>query len=237
MEDAAENIIACVRESDTDDLDEWLSRHQEQATGDVLTDMVPLQDGERACVAYEPGVNLDISAPLQNAWGEDVRDVLRRRLLQQEIGGVTVPARVGCDPIFNDDPMVGMFTSEVGDPYHMAYTTVCMEPTKFLKIQYQMVWGHRERPGHTFEEWLSMTSEKSIESIMESIEAGDREVPRPFLQLDGRGRLVNWQEGRHRGIAAWRSDVEMMDVYVFANHRGKSGIADHRFRHPPAFPE
>lgn len=237
MRELAEEIIACTREGEEDDMGEWLSKHEEQADGEVKTSEVPMRDGDSACVAYTPSVDLDINYPDQNPWGEALETTLRQRLLQQDIGGVSVPARVGCDPVFADETEFANYDGEIGDPYHMAYTTICIEPVKFLKIQYQMVYRHQSREQRPFEDWLSDVSQDRVEDLREAMMSGDRTVPRPFLAFDGEGRLVNFQEGRHRGLAAWDAGMELMDVYAFANHRGRTGIPDHQFLHPPEWPK
>lgn len=236
MEETAENIIACVREAEVDNMAEWVARHEEQSDGSVELSEVPMRDGTSACVAYEPSVDLDVHFPGSNPWGQGLETTLRRRLLQSDIGGVSVPARVGCDRHFADRTDLPMYDNEIGDPYHMAYTTICIEPEAFLKIQYQMVYGHRDRAGVSFEDWLADSSQDRVQSLREAIVSGDDDVPRPFILFDEDGRLVNYQEGRHRGLAAHDADLPLIDVYAFANHRGQTGIPDHKFRHPPEWP-
>lgn len=239
MDDAIERIIACTRKGEVDSPAEWVGRHEAQAGGDVDMDEVQVGGGDAFCVAYTPEVDLDVHYPESQEWGEEIRDVLLDTLYTGSIAGVEFPVRTGCDPIWGDETDLPMFDSELPDgsnTYYMASTTVCVTPEDWLRIQYNM-GEHGEVTQDRFAAWLRDVSQDRIAEIRESIQADDQAWPRPFVELDKNGEVRNYQEGRHRGIAAYREGVPYMDVFVFANHDTNRGEPEHEWETPPAFPE
>lgn len=118
----------------------------------------------------------------------------------------------------------------------MASTTICVRPEDWLRIQFSM--GNR-KPNPTqadFKTWLRDTSGDTIEGIQEAIRAGDQSVPRPFIELDRMGRVREYQEGRHRGLAAYFEEVPYMDVFVFANYDTNKGTDEWEYEPVPEFP-
>lgn len=155
--------------------------------------------------------------------GTDHAEMLRKRLGDGEISGIEFRWGADCDRVFAEETGLAAFDSEFNSGGHkMSWATICVTPLTWLRFQLATT-ALRGSDRWMTEDWLTngvtkLSDRKEVGAdFVEMIKSGERELPRPVLELDRDGNLTSFQEGRTRGIAAHYADVRLIDVYVATN--------------------
>ena len=104
---------------------------------------------------------------------------------------------------FKTDPNFISGGWEKNDPYYEK-RRVLMDPDVFLQRQYQ-----QSGTNGPFNEWAQPTSQERVDNIVKGIKSKKDEVPIPIEEYDYYGQRKDFQEGRHRGLAAKQLGIKI----------------------------
>jgi hypothetical protein len=84
------------------------------------------------------------------------------------------------------------------------------DPLVFLKIQYDM-----SNKQLSFKDWTTQLFDYKLEKIVKGLNSKKPVVPVPFIEFDKNNNIINYQEGKHRGIVALKrgEKIPVMEVY------------------------
>lgn len=155
---------------------------------------------------------------------EEARETLARVLRLGRFSGLEAPVFGECDPIWDDLTDLPTFDRELKKGgVEMVWAEVCFTPLSWLRLQ---AGASAAAAGATTAEGFlaePLMREEAVAAMVGEIRAGDRELPKPVLELDRQGNIRPFQEGRTRGVAAHYADVSLMPALVFLNPEKDDG--------------
>lgn len=158
----------------------------------------------------------------------EARATLWETLNSQSISGVQARLTPECDPVWEDETDLPDFDRELKrGGVQMVWAQVCMKPITFLRLQAAASSARRRDRSVDAETFLReplMGDATRLREMVRILEAGDRELPHPFVELDEGGDIRGFQEGRTRAMAAYYADLDAMPALVFLNTRKDDGV-------------
>lgn len=100
-----------------------------------------------------------------------------------------------------------------------------MPPEDFLKISYETRMAHASPEQQvSFEKWKEIAESERLNKLVKTIKTGKiprevrkygtTEIPTPVIETDSQGNPLDFQEGRHRALAAIKAGMPTIPVWI-----------------------